>query len=308
MWRHGETAKGTPRWWCNKCKISGVKTRSDISLTNRKKTFIKWILHMQPLSEIANLVHCSRKLLSTQFEMFWNNPPSAPRHCRKDSVLLLDGTWIGGSSAITLICSTQAKVRTWVFADRESYKSWFIFISQITAPDFAIVDGHGGLTVAIKHFWPDTHIQRCVAHIVRHAQTKLTRKPKTRAGRELKLLIVHDLPLVWTRRQKRRWVRRFKKWCREYDTFLKEKTYYFGDNNERRWWYKHRNLRGMKSHINNALPYLFEYVRHPQIPRTTNFLEGGINAGVKELLRRHRGLSLEKRLALVAYFLQSKLE
>lgn len=88
---------------------------------------------------------------------------------------------------------------------------------------------------------------------------------------------------------------------------MKEKTYYFGDNGKKRWWYKHRTLRGMQSHINNALPHLFEYVRSPQIPRTTNFLEGGINARVKELLRRHRGLSLTKRLALVAYFLDSKL-
>lgn len=202
MRKHGTTAAGTARWRCYDCKVSGIKTRPDIILKNRKKTFIKWILHMQPLTEIAKASRLSRKSLSVYFETFWSAPAAAPKHTISDQVLLLDGTWIGGRSAVTLICSTTSRVRTWMFVPTESYASWFIFVSQITPPAFVIVDGHGGLSTAIQRFWPNTRIQRCVAHVVRHAQTKLTKKPKTQAGRRLKILIVHDLPLVKTKRQK----------------------------------------------------------------------------------------------------------
>jgi hypothetical protein len=62
----------------------------------------------------------------------------------------------------------------------------------------------------------------------------------------------------------------------------------------------------MRSHINNALPYIFTYVRYPEIPKTTNFLEGGVNKTISELLSRHRGISLKQKASLITYFLDKK--
>jgi hypothetical protein len=75
---------------------------------------------------------------------------------------------------------------------------------------------------------------------------------------------------------------------------------------KRTWWYTHRNLRAARSLIRNALPHLFTFVRYPQIPRTTNHVEGGINSRLKELIHRHRGLSQDRKQVLVAQHLAQK--
>jgi len=54
------------------------------------------------------------------------------------------------------------------------------------------------------------------------------------------------------------------------------------------------------------VPSLFLYIKHPQIPNTTDFVEGAVNATLQEKLRFHRGLKLPKRRILVAHFLAAK--
>ena len=90
---------------------------------------------------------------------------------------------------------------------------------------------------------------------------------------------------------------------------MKEKTYSSNlktKTGKQKWWYTHKTLRGIRSHINNALPYIFSYVRHPNIPKTTNSLEGGINKLIAELITRHKGISLKQKVSLITYFLDSK--
>ncbi len=39
---------------------------------------------------------------------------------------------------------------------------------------------------------------------------------------------------------------------------------------------------------------LFQYIKYPNIPNTTNQLEGGINSQIQHLIVNHRGLDLGK--------------
>lgn len=126
----------------------------------------------------------------------------------------------------------------------------------------------------------------------------ITQRPKTLAGQDLRIL-VRSLLSVRTRRQKRRWIRRWRGWHRKYQKFLNERSYYDPANGKRSWWYTHRKLRAVRSLIRNSLPDLFAFVGHPEIPRTSNYVEGGINSRLKELLHRHRGLSLKRKRVLV---------
>ncbi len=83
--------------------------------------------------------------------------------------------------------------------------------------------------------------------------------------------------------------------------FLNEKTYSFSftPTGKRKWHYAHKNLHAFFSHLKNALPYLFQYISHPTIPNTTNYLEGEINSQIQHLIINHRGLNLEKRKYLI---------
>jgi hypothetical protein len=53
------------------------------------------------------------------------------------------------------------------------------------------------------------------------------------------------------------------------------------------------------------MPYLFTYHRHPDMPNTTNSLDG-LFAHVRDKLRLHRGLRWDRKLKLIDELLNSK--
>ncbi|MFH1653258.1 MAG: hypothetical protein ABIE74_04290 [Pseudomonadota bacterium] len=140
-----------------------------------------------------------------------------------------------------------------------------------------------------------------VIHVIRQAHAKLTRNPKTVAGKEMRLLI-KELPAIHTRRQKRRWIRKWRYWSKKHYRFLTERSYGETQNKKRSWWYTHKQPRAVRSLIKNSLPHLFTFIGHPEIPRTSNHVEGGINSRLKELIHRHRGISLQKNRFLQPAF------
>lgn len=195
---------------------------------------------------------------------------------------------------------------SWLFAERESFISWLLFLERLPEPDAAVIDGQKGLLAAIQCLWPLAKIQRCIVHIERLARIKLTRQPKTNAGKEL-LALVKRLFGVRTSKQRGRWLCVYRRWERRHAGFLKERSY--GEplaGRKRTWWYTHRNIRAARSLIRNALPHLFTFIDYPHVPRTTNHVEGGVNSRIKELVHRHRGLSQYRKQALVAEYLGRK--
>jgi transposase-like protein len=220
-------------------------------------------------------------------------------------VLILDAVYLYSRSLLTLIIRSRFEVIYWIFDEKESFNSWLNTLRGVRKPQVVVCDGNRGMIAAVKTLWPETRIQRCLVHVARLIRTRITTRPKTEAGRELYQLTL-SLFRVHTRRQKRRWIRSYYKWERRYQPFLAERSYGYKSNGQKTWWYTHKNLRTARSGIRNSLPHLFTYVGHPEIPRTTNHLEGGVNARLKELLHRHRGLSPARKITLTSYFLKSK--
>ena len=105
------------------------------------------------------------------------------------------------------------------------------------------------------------------------------------------------------------WLTNYKTWWQSHKDSIKEKTYpinSFTPTGRRKWHYTHQKLHASNSHLKNSLPYLFRYLQHPEIPNTSNFVEGTVNAPMQEKIRFHRGLNLSKRRILIAHFLSSK--
>ena len=94
-------------------------------------------------------------------------------------------------------------------------------------------------------------------------------------------------------------------YCRRNYHFLIEKN----DQGE----YKHnRIIRALKTYKRN-LKYLFTYQEYldPNIPNTTNHVDGGVNPKLKELNRKHRGMRIDRRnklLTILLYNLYGKSE
>jgi transposase-like protein len=163
------------------------------------------------------------------------------------------------------------------------------------------------MLAAIREVWPKVRIQRCLVHIKRLVRIRLGQNPEFIAGIEVKLL-VNNLLKVRTRRQKRRWLRQYSKWLKRHRKFIDEKSRGINPRTDKNsWWYTHRNLRSVKSLLHNAKPNLFTFIGHYQeIPRTTNPIEGGTNSRLKELVHRHRGLSIDQKKILTAVYLSQK--
>jgi hypothetical protein len=306
MQRRGKTSARTQRWFCRFCLKSSVRLNPYQTTRHRQKLFVLWLCGTESLASFAKKHGESRRTFQRWFEPFWNDPPApkAPASLENQS-LIVDAVSIEPRHMMALIGRTRNHVVWWSFAETESFDSWSLFCSNVPTPKSVVCDGQRGLFAAILGRWPMVMFQRCLIHVVRQSLAKLTRHPKTLAGQSLRKLVT-QLPSIRTRRQKRKWIHRWKTWRKKYHRFLAERSYGDVQNKRRGWWYTHKKLRAVRSLIQNSMPYLFTFIGHPEIPRTSNHVEGGINSRLKELLHRHRGFSLQQKQALVSWFLTLK--
>ena len=307
MQRWGTTASGKTRFRCRRCKTSRIRRRPDHAHRCWQRAFADWLVSGLSLTEIARRHGVGFSTLRHHFRDHWS---PAPQPVIPGGVqgIILDGTSVMKRHRVLLVVQDVRRYPvTWAFAERETYDSWRGVLESLRAsgiqPRFIVCDGHTGLLKALRKIWPEVLVQRCVVHVTRQARLDLTQHPKTDAGVNL-LRLVKKLSSIRTRRQRRRWLRTYRQWLRRHDAFLKERTQ--NPAGRRRWWYTHRKLRAVRSLLSNSLPDLFHYVRYPEIPRTTNHVEGGINSRIKDLYRRHRGLSLERKTILTAHYLASR--
>lgn len=308
MQSYGRTAAGTQRWYCPVCAVSRVRRRPDTTLRHLRRWFVRWLLGDESLTDLATKFAVTRQTLSEWFEPLWYEPvPMPSRVDVTGDVLIADGVVLA-HRASALVGRTLTQVASWVFTAGESTEDWLCFVDHIVGtPQSVVLDGRAGLLAAVQLRWPSAFIQRCHFHIVKRARQLLTKEPKLAAGQAIRRLLL-GLKKVRTRRQRRRWLRAYRAWERRWERFLEEKTI----STERtktgryRWRYTHPKLRGVRSLVRNVLPHLFTYVRHPQVPRTTNHVEGGLNSTLKDLIHQHRGLPLTHKQRLTALFFASK--
>ena len=304
MQRWGQTAAKKDRYRCVHCAKSSTWKRSD-NHPQWFPAFLKYLISKTPLEEVAQRHKVSSRTLMRAFEPYWMVAPLPLPQVESD-VIILDGTSLNGRTDTTLIARSLVSVTSWRFVYRENEASWTPLLNSLPHTVLIVVcDGQKGLIKAVHSRWKEVKIQRCIKHVKQGVLTKLSTHPKTQAGRAL-YQISKDLSKVWTRRQKRRWIKRFRQWQKKHSSFLNERSVGILPSGRKHSWFTHKRLRGANSLISGALPDLFRYVGHYHIPRTTNHLEGGINARIKELIHAHRGLPLWKKQILVAYFLRTK--
>ena len=304
MQKHGRTAAGKQRFRCIDCNITGTRKRPDTTKSGWKKRFLSWIISSKHITDLCKDWHCSRMTALRNFDLLWTKKPE-PNACivNSDDILILDATAVVSRETVVCIARTKEYVATWYFTPRESYTSWTTLISLIEGTPAAIVcDGQKGLLKAIFERWPSMPVQRCVIHIHRMA-TSMLRGSKYQAGQELfvladALLGIHTIP------DSILWKKAFLEWYEKYHDFLKEKAY--NPEHKKSWWYIHRKIRSAASLLWNSLPQLFLYLHNPQVPRTSNHLEGGVNSRLKDLFRIHRGISKTKKITLTAWYLKVK--
>ena len=89
---------------------------------------------------------------------------------------------------------------------------------------------------------------------------------------------------------------------RKWRTFLEEKTLILGLTRPQ---YTHKNVRSALRSVQTNLPYLFTYLRYPQLnmPNTTNTIDGYF-ASVKKKVAAHHGLRKDRRFRVISELLR----
>jgi hypothetical protein len=308
MQKWGTNRNGSTRFRCTFCSVSTTRKRRDLSQKYKEELFQKWLLGKQSLYELSKAYGVTIRTFNNWFTSFWNVEPAPIQIHIAHQILVLDGKYVEQNASV-LLATCNKKVVSWYFSQRENYSSWFTFLSSFTHIPFAIVcDGQKGMIKAIKQRFPGIIIQRCQFHVIQYCTIKLTKNPESDVAQKLRFLVL-QIAKIKTKEHLRAWLTDYRYWYQTHKDFIKEKTYQ-SDNltpmGRLRWHYTHGRLHATHSHLKNSLPYLFRYLQHKEIPNTTNFVEGGINALMQEKLRFHRGLSLSKRRILIAHFLSSK--
>ena len=163
-------------------------------------------------------------------------------------------------------------------------------------------DGKRSTVSAVKSVYPDIPHQRCIIHVHRYASARITRRPRTQAGKEIQL-IAHALLAIRTHEDKERWLVAYQYWCGRWEEFLKEKSCGISQKTGQIIsWFTHKSLRAVRTHLNNALPHLFHYLDDKNISKDTNGLEGRFSS-FKQHYRQHRGLSPKRRKGYIAWYI-----
>lgn len=287
------------RYICTHCG----KTFSSNRRPNRlhEAIFQDYFNHRFTLSELSRKYDHSRQWIQKKIHTFI--PDLTQREARKATVVI-DATFFGKRfDRFGLIVAKDANQKepiAYNFIETETKEVYRDLIEQIHFKGHTIqavvLDGKPG----IFGLFEGVPVQMCHFHMQTIMTRKLTQNPKLEAAIKLKR-IVSCLGKISPCRFEY-WLL---SWHKRYEVFLNEKV---TDESKRGWHYKHRRLRSAYRSLVRFLPFLFTYLKHPQlnIPSTTNLLDGGCFSPLKDKLKVHRGASKNMQRKMIVFFLENR--
>lgn len=215
--------------------------------------------------------------------------------------LLCDGTFLNRpTSIIALMDAYDSSIIAGAYDVAENSTAQLIAFfeplkEQGLNPYSCTVDGNPQMIRALHSVWSDIIIQRCVVHVQRQGLSWCRRSPKRADARALRLLF-RMVTSINTQEEKEQFVSSVEAWEERYGQYIaqaRETGWVFSD------------IKRARSMLLHALPFLFNYLDDPGIPRSTNALEGYFSR-LKSLYRGHRGLSVHHRSNYFAWFFALK--
>ncbi|MWB97324.1 IS1249 family transposase, partial [Agromyces seonyuensis] len=260
------------------------------------RKFVTWVTGKHTQAELDGTA--TGRSFRRQIAWCWDVQPSLGPCETIHHAVLVDGIWVG-TWCLLIALSDTGRVLAWQWCGGESVAAWTALFERIPAPGVLVSDGGTGLPTALHTCWPETKHQRCLFHLQMNITRHLTRTPRTEAGRALRGLAM-QLSGIWSIEDAIVWQQRLDQWWQAFGHLTRERTLlrngHFGFTHDRlrKAWFLIRTVVARQT--------VFTYLLYGN-PRTTSPLEGGINSQIRDLLRRHRGMSEEHRRRAVEWFL-----
>lgn len=214
-------------------------------------------------------------------------------------VVLMDASYWGRSFGIIILKDNIKGTVLWYkfIEHKERIEDYAEGIEYLENNGFNIAgivsDGLKGL----RNRFPQYKFQHCQFHQIQTVKTKLTNNPKTQAAVELLNLVK-----LMCHTDKESFVGAFSQWEAKWSDFLKEKSTNEGGKSI----YKHQRLRSAWLSVKHNMEWLWTFYDNPELklPNTNNAMEG-LNSSIKDKLRRHKGMSMERRKELIVEVLKA---
>lgn len=212
--------------------------------------------------------------------------------------VLMDTTYFGRKFGVMVFKdSLTCQILLKKYVKNETNKLYFSGIEEITRRGITvqsiICDGRKGLL----QLFGDVPVQMCNFHQVAIIRRYLTKKPKMQASIEL-----WDHVLLMTRTDRESFEGGLADWYNKWEDFLNERKLDSKGKNR----YIHKKLRSAYRSLKTNLPWLFTWYDNPglNMPNTTNAIDGHFS-DLKNKLRNHNGLSMERKKKFIDEFLKA---
>jgi len=214
-------------------------------------------------------------------------------------IILMDTTYWGRGFGVMLFKDAITGENLLKYYVKTETNYWYKKgIEELQTLGFTIIaivcDGRTGLMQS----FPTIPVQMCQFHQVAIIRRYLTKNPKLQASKELKGVVA-----LLKQTDKESFQGALEEWFFRWETFLNERTVNIETGKSH---FTHKRLRSAHRSLKNNLPWLFTWYDYIElnIPNTTNAIDGHF-ADLKNKLRNHNGLSLERKMKFIDGFLKA---
>lgn len=297
---------GKQRYHCVDCFHNFSGGNKSVADANQFVWFRKWVMERQVYKYLVRDSGISQSSIQRLFNKYLSAPPQNTIRSKSNVHLLIDGTYFSNGLCLMLYYDSDLQyVQLYRHTNKEKYKEIKEDLENLKLMGVSVYsvtcDGHKSILKSVQKVYPNAVIQRCVVHVKRQAGSWLGKFPKLQVSKEL-LQIAKRITGLNTIHEINDWLVGFDKWYSQNKAYINEQSL---SNDTGRLWYTHKHLRAACSHIINAIPHLFAYIDDPEIPKTTNELEGYFTH-LKEKLVLHKGLRFDKRKNFIKWYLYFK--
>lgn len=292
----GKTVANKQRFKCLNCDKTFIWKRQCNKIYKEQHWFNLWIKEGYSIRQLSKISGHSKSKLERIKNYWLSRLPKEQIDYASYKYLIYDGTYFHKNGCLIILMNTQKQnIISNTYAHKEGGKTvypWFESLKKHGLnPRYIVMDGEQTVTKAIRAIWPKVKVQRCLYHIQREGMRWLRTYPKTTAGKELRSLLC-TLCSIKSIKERNQFIANYKAWLNKYRNFVKS----LSTSN-----IAFKDLKRTIALINNAMPDMFHYLREPNIPATTNILEG-FYSRLKADYRRHRGLTQKHKINYLKWY------
>ena len=218
-----------------------------------------------------------------------HEPELETRSLESCRYLLFDGSFLRYPE--TIVALMDAQERTVIAGEHgvreRSQTDLLAFLVPLRErglyPVSCTIDGLSVVDRTFRLVWPEIVIQRCLVHIQRQGLSWCRMHPKRKDAEQLRRFFVR-VPWIDNEQQRDQFLADLKDWEEHYGHDIASRPgrgKVFSD------------LKRARSLLCKALPNMFQYLNDPNIPKSTNGLEGYFSR-LKKSYRAHNGLTETK--------------